>query len=131
MSDETTIVVTPPAESERPLWLTELLERTDATNQLMREVLLEIRNASQASSTLVPSLLETNQQLTRQLQETPQTILTMLTPLLSPPQPPIVLETAELESENEGDLEEAETLEAEEVTQEVPNAERRRKLRFL
>jgi hypothetical protein len=114
---------------ETPSWAFALLESNRETANLLRDVLGEVRQSNQASSTLVPSLLETNQSLTRQLQEMPRATMDLLTPLLSPP---VVIETLPTDepSLEESAIDPLEVPPVAEVT-EVPPERQRRKFRPL
>lgn len=110
---------------ETPLWLETLLDANRETNNLLRELLALVKENQLASSTLVPSLLETNTRLTGQLQEMPSQMMALLTPLLSPP-PPVIAEVVEPEES----VVVPEAVETAEVAPEVP-PEKPKKLRFL
>src|ERR1700734_3532960 len=140
MPEEINIEIVPPVdepeEIEEPEWQPVLLAQQE-TNRLLFEVIAEMRNQSQASSTLVPSLLETNSRLTSQLQETPRMVVELLTPLISPP-PIVVAEISPPPSDDSltdapasAEPMEPEVIEVAEVIPPEPPAKQRPKFRRL
>jgi hypothetical protein len=73
---------------EIPSWVNQLSLEIRESNLLQRETLEVLRN----QTNLLPQVMETNARLTQQLTETPQQVIELVRPLLSP----IVSETEHL-----------------------------------
>jgi hypothetical protein len=136
-SDDGTRIEAPYEEGEA--WQSVSTELRE-TNRLLVETTTQLRNQSEASSTLVPTLLETNANLTAQLQRMPGEVMEMVRPLLTPPviavvePPPIETplsddsQTVVLESDGQ---KEAEVVDVTEIPPEAPPEKARRRFQPL
>jgi hypothetical protein len=93
---------------EENAWQSEVTTLLTENNRNLSELSSLLRSQSEASSTLVPSLLEANTRLTAQLQEMPRQVVELVTPLLTPPLLPPTIAVIETLHTDEPPLDESE-----------------------